>query len=300
MLRSRIGSISKTFVAVGVLKLVAQGRIGLDTPVSAYLPGLLARGGEITIRELLQHRNVLGTTGFGNGHGNTWFPAINKACRDTEDPVAEIQAADVQLFHPGTAFNYANAGYTALGLVIDKVTGESYEQFLTDQIIVPLGLTHTSFQEGVPNWPTPYVHGYGNFLPGQGNIDQKHLSDETNCQMSIFGAAGSGISTARDLTTFMHALTHGQLLPNNLYQQMIDTIPTGLGYDYGLGIGRFTTDCGVQVLGHGGAVWGYETDLYSTLDGTRTFADVVPMYPGTDLVWAAWTKLFDAEFCGTG
>jgi D-alanyl-D-alanine carboxypeptidase len=294
----RIGSISKMFVAVGILKLVAEGRIGLDDPVSVYLPGLLARGDEITIRELLEHRSGLGTTGFGNGHGNTWYPAINAACRDDEDPLADIQAADVQLFEPGTGFNYANAGYTALGLVIEKATGESYERFLTDQIIEPLGLTHTSFQDGVPDWPAPYVDGYGNFQPGQGNIDQKHLSNETNCSMSIFGAAGSGISTARDLATFMHALMAGQLLPASLYQQMIDTRPTGLGYDYGLGILAFTTDCGVEVLGHNGVVFGYESDLWTTLDGTRTFADVVPMQPGTDAVWSAWNKVFDAEFCG--
>jgi D-alanyl-D-alanine carboxypeptidase len=294
----RIGSTSKTFVAVAILQLVNEGKIGLDTPVATYLPGLLARGDVITIRELLQHRAGLGTTGFGTAHGRTWYPAIGDSCRNDFDPVAVIKAADVQLFEPGTGFNYANAGYTTLGLVIDKVTGESYEEFLRDRIIVPLGLTHTSFQEGAPSWPGPYLHGYGNFQPGGGNYYQKHYSDVTTCEMSILGAAGSGISTTRDLTTFLHALMHGALLPTYLYQQMIDTVPTDEGYSYGLGIFTFTR-CGIEMIGHGGDVFGYETDLYATADGTRTYSSEMPLYPGTDAINAAWRTVNNAEICGS-
>jgi len=298
----RIGSISKTFVAVAILQLVAEGNIGLDEPVATYLPGLLARGDVITIRELLQHRSGLGTTGFGNGHGNSWFPAINAGCKSEADPVSQIKAADVQLFEPGTAYNYANAGYTTLGLVIERVTGRPYADVLRDRITIPLGPTRTSFQDGVPVWPDPYVRGYGDFLPGA--IWHKNYTDETDCTMKLFGAAGSGISTTRDLTTFLRALTGGRLLPDDLYRQMIDTLPTAPGsrLEYGLGIVRLTGPCGgaVDLLGHDGAVMGYSTDLWTTVDGSRTFASVLPLYPGTDAMWAAVNVVFRAELCGTG
>src|SRR6185369_5015048 len=162
----RIGSISKTFVAATILKLVDAGRMGLDDPVDKYLPGMLKRGADITIRDLLQHRSGLRYVPWGNGQGNTWYPAVNAACRDDVDPITEIHLADVQLSEPGTTFEYSNANYTALGLVINAATGRRYEDVIADLVLRPLGLADTSFQEGVPVWPTPYVRGYGDFQPG--------------------------------------------------------------------------------------------------------------------------------------
>jgi D-alanyl-D-alanine carboxypeptidase len=296
----RIGSISKTFVAVTVLKLVAAGEIGLDEPVETYLPGLLTRGADITIRDLLDHRSGLRYVPFGAGHGNDWYPAVNASCRNDVDPVEEIRLADVQLSEPGTTFAYSNANYSALGLVIDKVTGQPYEQVIADLILHPLGLGHTSFQEGVPTWPSPYLRGYGNFLPGP--IWHKNLTDETDCKMSIFGAAGSGISTTSDLMTFMKALTHGQLLPDELYQQMTDFQPApdlGPTAEYGLGISRVTMHCGTVLIGHGGGVWGYQDDLWTTSDLTRTFVGEFSLFPGTDAMFDAIGRVYELELCPT-
>jgi D-alanyl-D-alanine carboxypeptidase len=116
--------------------------------------------------------------------------------------------------------------------------------------------------------------------------------------MSIFGTAGSGISTTAYLVTFIRALAHGQLLPDDLYQEMIATFPVYSWYAYGLGMSRYTLSCGVQVLGHEGAVDGYESDMLISLDGTRAYADDVPLFPGTDAIWSAWSHIIDAEFCG--
>ena len=98
----RIGSISKTFVAVALLQLAQQGKIGLDTPIDRYLPGLLARGATITIRELLQHRAGLADTTYPDG--TTAFWAITRACATTFSPVAIVKGADQQLSEPGTTF----------------------------------------------------------------------------------------------------------------------------------------------------------------------------------------------------
>lgn len=295
----RVGSITKTFTAVAILQLVDQGKIGLDTPVSTYLPGLLARGDDITIRMLLQHRAGLASTGYGIGVGNTWYPSVNDACRNGVDPVTAINAADLQWAEPGTAFIYANAGYTTLGLVIEKVTGRPYADVLHDQIVAPLGLSATSFQDGVPAWPSPYLHGYSYLQPGR--TVHRNLQDETDCTTSQWGAAGSGISNVRDLTTFMHALTHGQLLPDALYQQMIDAVPIdGLPNGYGLGIIREHGQCaGVDLIGNDGATFGYLSLLLSTVDGSRIFAGGITEYPGTDAMWTAVQATDRAELCAS-
>ena len=295
----RIGSISKTFVAVAILQLVQQGKIGLDTPIDRYLPGLLTQGATITIRELLQHRAGLADSTFPDV--KTVFGAITRTCATTYDPVSVVKGADQQLSEPGTTFSYSNPGYVALELVIERVTGRPYERVLADQIIRPLGLTHTSFQEGAPHWTGPFLHGYVDFGPnGLGTGVRDRLVDETTCNTSIFGASGSGISTTRDLTTFMRALIHGRLIHRDLFEQMIDAQPTDWGPNvgYGLGMVRETVSCGLELIGNSGAVFGYQSDLLATIDGARTMADGYSIYPGSSATWQALADAERPEFCG--
>jgi D-alanyl-D-alanine carboxypeptidase len=293
----RIGSITKTFVATAVLQLVGRGLIDLDAPIADYLPGLLSQGRVVTVRELLQHRAGLGSTPFGIDRGNTWYPALKQACRETTDPLAAIREADVQAYPPGTTYLYANAGYTALGLLLEKVTGKPYQQVLNEQIVAPLGLTRTSFQDGAPSWSGAFLHGYGNFQPGVGNLDQRNYSDETDCNMTLFSAAGSGISTTRDLATFMYALMHGRLLSHDLYAEMTTFLPTGQGFGYGMGLAVLhTAHCG-DIIGHDGAVYGYQDSLYARADGSRVLAEAFPLFPGTDQMFSAISQVDAAELC---
>ena len=296
----RIGSITKPMVAVAVLQLVDEGTIGLDAPVSTYLPGLLAQGDTVTIRHLLGHRSGLMTGPFAHDSGRGYIGLIDTACHQKYDPVERVRTADVQLFPPGTAFSYSNAGYTALQLVMEKVTGKRYEQVLTERVVVPLGLTRTSFQDGKPVFPGPYIHGYGDYFPGVGNFYNAKLVDNTDCGTYAWGAAGSGISTGRDLTTFLRALTGGQLLPDSLYQQMIDTKPTNFGpiVEYGLGIMRLLGQCEAgEILGHDGATYGYQTQVWTTLDGVRTMATALPVYVGRNAIHNAVGQVWNRELC---
>jgi D-alanyl-D-alanine carboxypeptidase len=295
----RIGSITKPMVAVAVLQLVAEGRLDLDVPVDTYLPGLLARGETVTLRHLLGHRSGMGYAPFAQGSyaSNGWAGGIEQICNTTYDTVAVIRSADQQLFEPGTGFWYANAGYQVIQLVIEKVTGKSYQQVLTERIVVPLGLSRTSFQDGRPNFPAPFLHGYKDLRPGYGQYLNELLKDTTDCMASYWTAAGSGVSSARDITTFFRALTGGQLLPDSLYQQMIDTKPTFFGpqVEYGLGIMRLHS-C-VELLGHSGAVHGYQTDAWTTLDRGRTFTTAVPVFSGSAQMWEAYGVLWRHELC---
>ena len=291
----RIGSISKTFVAVAVLKLVAAGKIDLDAPINDYVPGLLTRGDVITIRELLLHTAGLGEIQIAHGNGQA-IGNFSEACHKTYDPTAQVKSTDVQLFEPGTDYSYSNAGYIALQLVIEKVTGQPYAQVISQLILTPLGLSKTSFQDGSPIWPTPYLHGYADYLPAMNYYDE-HLVDNTDCQESVVGAAGSGISTGPDLIKFLRALMTGQLLPDNLYQQMITASPFS-GF-YGLGIEHYVNHCGAELIGNEGGVYGYTTYLYASADGTRTMAVEMPLYTYHQDISDALINVLHAELCGT-
>jgi D-alanyl-D-alanine carboxypeptidase len=298
----RIGSITKPMVAVAVLQLVDDGELDLDVPVDTYVPGLLARGETVTLRHLLGHRSGMGNTPYAPGsyYSNGWVGGINQICNTTYDTVALVHAADLQIFEPGTDFWYANAGYQAIQIIIEEVTGKSYQQVLTDRIIDPLGLTGTSFQDGRPDFPEPFLHGYTDFGPGYGRYKNGLLKDTTDCITSFWSAAGSGISTARDVTTFFRALAGGLLLPDYLYQQMIDTKPTFFGphLEYGLGIMRLLGGQGCpEVLGHTGGVFGYQAEAWITLDQVRTVTAGLPLYLGSDAIWNAAGEMWSQQLC---
>lgn len=295
----RIASISKMFVSVAVLQLVNEGKLDLDAPVDTYLPGLLSLGNIVTIRELMEHRAGLAATGWVDGYHLRWGfqGGTSELCHRYLDPVAQVHSADQQVYPPGTNWIYANADYTALQLILEKVTGKPYEQVLRNRIITPLGLTHTSFQDGTPVWPSPYLHGYGDYKPGSGNYYDQHLVDNTDCSTYVWGAAASGISTTADLTTFLTALTSGQLLPNNLYQQMIDGIltdPAYPNYFYGLGVEVIHTHCGI-LFGHSGGSFGYTSELLT--NGTRTLAFDMSIHTYRDPINSAFDDVIHAEFC---
>lgn len=291
----RIGSISKMFVATAVLQQVARGRVDLDAPIDRYLPGLLSQGSIITVRELLQHRAGLADPSWGADDAAV-LAYFEAACHARFDRITQVKQSDFQLYPPGTDFFYANADYIVLGLLLERVTHRPYAQVIRDGILVPLGLTRTSFQDGSPRWSGPYLHGYSNLDPAYADPATGNYEDRTDCNMTQWSAAGSGISTTHDIAHFLWALTHGRLLPDSLYQQMIDGVPTPYGFAYGFGIGRIQTSCG-ELLSHDGAVYGYTDDVYAVIDGSRIFVDAIPLFPGTNAIWTAESAVARAELC---
>jgi CubicO group peptidase (beta-lactamase class C family) len=117
----RIGSVTKSFTAIAILQLVERGQLSLDDPVSRYLPDF-PRSDEIRIRNLLSH-----TAGV-------------------PDFVSYEQAKNMPLeFQPGTRINYSNTGYNMLGMILEKVTGRKYEEYLGENIFRPAGMTHSGY-----------------------------------------------------------------------------------------------------------------------------------------------------------
>ncbi|MCE7004573.1 beta-lactamase family protein [Kibdelosporangium philippinense] len=271
--RFRIGSNTKTFVATVVLQLVAERRVGLDTPAADYLPEFdLDR--RITVRMLLQH-----TTGLFDYTGamlpdGTIVPGIPLVGQKFVDnrfhtyrpaDLARFSLSKPALFAPGTDWSYANINYLLAGLLIENVTGRPYGDELQRRILRPLGLRDTVVPGTSPDIPGPHAHGYYRYQ----EAGQWKTVDITRQNPSWAGSAGEMISTTKDLHTFFTALNSGKLLPAALLAEMRKPHSKG-GYGLGVWVQDAGPDCGTVYKGLGG-FHGYGTITGSTPDGTRTY-----------------------------
>ncbi|GAB1512412.1 serine hydrolase domain-containing protein [Actinophytocola sp. KF-1] len=264
--RVRVASNTKMFVAAVVLQLVGEGRIALDAPVARYLPGLVRGNGyddtKITVRQLLRH-----TSGMADYIEDV---LADPAAGDHPWQAADLVAIGLRhppLFAPGTGWAYSNTGYLVLGMIVEAVTGDDVGAAITDRLIRPLGLRHTSYPAaGDKRIPGPHAHGYFAF-PGQ------PVADVTELEPSLPGAAASMISTGPDLTRFVRALSSGAVLRPDLLAQMRETVPAD-GPDYGLGIREIPLPCGGVAWGHGGNMPGFDSFTAATEDGRAVFVVV--------------------------
>jgi D-alanyl-D-alanine carboxypeptidase len=271
-----IGSTTKTYTAVLVMRLVAQGKIRLDDPVSKYLPGLLPDGARITIRELLSH-----TSGLYDFATDPRFMAPYLQGRFgfawTPKQMVGFAATKPLLFAPDTQFSYSNTNYVVLALLAERVDGKPYEKQLADYIFRPLGLSHTSLPSG--NETLPGVHGYVG-LGAKGKTANAPPVDTAALTPAFAWSVGGIRATAEDEAAFFRGLFSGKLLPEAQVAAMEDTsatrgayglglMPTG-GYEYEWRsyTTAINTTCG-RAWGHGGAFPGYYQLPISSADGSR-------------------------------
>jgi D-alanyl-D-alanine carboxypeptidase len=249
--RFRIGSMSKTFVAVVVLQLVEEGVFDLDDAASEWLPAevveRIANADTVTIRQLLSMRS-----GIDDYLGAEFFDAI------LDDPTYEwtlleaiAYAYDLPaLFAPDEAFYYSNTNYLLLELVIEEATGEPLYVLTRERIIDPLNLTNTYTQiaETLP----------GEFVWSYEDVDQDGTEEEVSGVNDGAGLADGGIiSTVGDLTTFYQALLLDEtLLSEESMSELLDFQATGEFGDYSLGLAQYESDWG-PAIGHSGAVVGF-------------------------------------------
>ncbi len=263
----RIGSNTKTFVAVVMLQLVAEHRVRLDDPVEKYLPGLL-HGQRITVRQILQH-----TSGLPN---YTEFLPDDLSVRYQHfEPhqLLDIALAQPPVFPPGTSWAYSNTNYIVAGLIVERVTGHTLEQQIDQRVIRKAGLRHTYFPvDGETGIRERHPEGYMTGEDGE-------LLDITDLDPSWGWAAGQMIATPSDLNAFFSALIHGKLLPKAELAEMERTVPADLfpGARYGLGLISFPLSCGGVAWGHGGDIPGYETRTEVTMDGRAATVAVTAM-----------------------
>ncbi|WP_369046104.1 serine hydrolase domain-containing protein [Sinomonas sp. P10A9] len=246
----RIGSVTKTFTGTVVLRLVQDGRVSLDDPISRYVPGV-PRGDEVTLRLLLNMTSGVPSYSLDTTFQHDLFTTPNKVW--TPDQLIALGLALPRQFEPGAKFDYSNTNTLLLGKVIEKVTGTTYTDALQNYVIAPLKLSGTSMPGASGALPSPHATG----LTLQGLPDgQTTPQDATAWNPTWAWSAGELTSTAADLLTYGRAMATGQgLLDEKTQTERLASIPGPAGY--GLAVG-----CIDGWLGHTGEIPGFNTSLF--------------------------------------
>lgn len=285
-LRHRVGSITKTFTAAAVLRLVDEGAITLDTPIGHYLPRLVPgdRGTAITVRMLINH-----TSGLPDFLPRAYpslaaFPAVAKTTPASLDDHRFTRFAPTELIAMGvgapatgapggTPGVYSNTNYLLLRQLIAAVTDTSAPDYITRAIIEPAGLPDTELPAG-PTIDGPHSRHYEAWF---GMIDPPR--DYSVFDMSWTDCAASLISTVADLNRFFGLLLAGEIISRASLAQMRRTVPViafdGKTGDYGLGLQKTTVPGLGTYWGHEGSVWGGGATSMTSADGTRQLSFAV-------------------------
>ncbi|MGI5194525.1 serine hydrolase domain-containing protein [Streptomyces sp. CA-288835] len=262
--RFRAGSTTKVVTAAVVLQLAAKGEVDLDGHIQTYLPGLFPDDFDpITVRQLLTFTSGLKpgiSLGPEDGEGFE-----NRYKTLTPEEVVASSVAQGRAFDPGERQVYGNIDYTVLGMLIEKVTNDSYENQAAKRIFKPLDMQDTSF----PCGPDPRIHGSHN--RGYQRLTDGRLVDATEWNMSDRWAAGDMISTTADLERLLLGLFSGKVVPLPLLKQEMLTLPK-------VEEGEPTMSAGLQYYEKDGLVlWlksgsrpGYRTLIATTPDLSRT------------------------------
>ncbi|OOZ85792.1 serine hydrolase domain-containing protein [Bacillus cereus] len=257
----RIGSTTKTFVATVVLQLAGEKKLSLDDTVEKWLPGLIKGNGydgsKITIRHLLNHTS---------GIADYLTPDLKEKLIEnpSENYTAEQLISRALQLEPVKGWSYSNTNMVIVGLIIQKVTGESYAEQIQKRIINPLSLKETVLPGSSMDIPKKNARGYLN--------TGDKLVDITLFNPSFANASGEMISTGEDMTTFFRALLGGKLLTPEMQKEMVThTVDTPLG-KYGLGIHATKLPDDTEVWGHGGGIPGFTNFAGGTKDGQHVIS----------------------------
>ncbi|MBO3678456.1 serine hydrolase [Streptomyces sp. NEAU-YJ-81] len=268
--RFRAGSVTKVFTAAVALQLAAEGTLDLDRSARSYLPELIpASYGKVTVRQLLNHTHGVPAPDFPADTVEESY-ADRFRIHDPEDMVRSATAKNRE-FRPGEKQHYLNIGYTIAALIIERISGDSYEHQVTRRILMPLGLRDTYLPGADPRILGPHNHGYQTMRLDDGTTGLRDVS--------VWGptdgwAAGDIISTTADLERFTKALFRGRVVGGPLLREMF-TLPkvadfkTGDPASYSAGLSMKKLG-GREVWGKSGGRWGYNTAIASTRDGSRT------------------------------
>lgn len=243
-----IGSVAKQFTAAAILQLRDEGKLSLDDDITKWFPDFDTRGNRVPLRRLLDH-----TSGI---RGLTEMPEFAHLVTNPRLPrdsaYALIKRYPFQ-FPTGEAAVYNNSAYWLLGLVVEKASGMTYEEYVEQRIFQPLGMTRSMYCNSAENVPRR-AHGY---VIQNGAIRRAM----TNVHTWPF-AAGSICSTAGDLVTWLQALHGGKVLSPRSYAEMITPakLNDGTPLRYGMGLGVGTNPAGMRFIGHGGAIDGFRAE----------------------------------------
>jgi CubicO group peptidase (beta-lactamase class C family) len=230
------------------MELVDQGRVNLDESIRTYLPEYPAVGQAVTVRHLLNH--TCGIVSY-TAQSEYWKRMNDDLSHET---IASWFSARDLAYTPGDRYVYSNSGYFLLGLIIERVSGESFGEFVKREIVDPAGLHETQYDDGkkpIANAAKGYARDGGKLVPPrQLNID-------------LAFSAGAMTSSVMDIYAFHQALRAGKLVTPESYAIMTSPAWLNDGSFTAYGMGFHVDDWdGHHVLRHGGLVFGFKTCVY--------------------------------------
>jgi D-alanyl-D-alanine carboxypeptidase len=266
----RIASVSKTFTAASILLLDQQGKLRIDDRLTDPIPGTdvpylpaspnyeIPNKSQITIRQLLSHRagvyDVYNTPIQQAPYNGYMYGDYIKYVLDEPDHqftidelAGVISANNLSFFAPGADYHYSDTGYSLLAKIIERVSGTSYDRFIADNLLAPVGLKQTiaPWSAYDTSLPAPYLHGYASLDSSSG------FDDTTEYNMSDQVGPGNIISTPADMGRWIRTLLSGRGPLTREQLTRMTTVPAG-NTSYALGIGNSALG-----MGHAGAHPGY-------------------------------------------
>jgi CubicO group peptidase (beta-lactamase class C family) len=237
----RLGSVTKQFTAASILLLEERGKLKVDDPVKKYLPDAPAAWDKMTIFHVLTH-----TAGIPNFTSFPDYTSTEAISTTPEKLVARFRDKPLD-FQPGEKWNYSNSGYVLLGYLIERISGQSYEKFVQENIFTPLGMKDSGYDSN----SAVISHRASGYTPGpNGTVNAGFV------HMSIPFSAGALYSTTEDLLRWEQGLFGGKVLSAASLQKM--TTPVKNDYAFGL---QVHTVKGRKVIDHGGGIEGFNTLL---------------------------------------
>ncbi|MEO5826006.1 MAG: serine hydrolase domain-containing protein [Gemmatimonadales bacterium] len=243
------GSVAKQFTAVAILQLRDAGKLTLDDEVTKWLPDFNARGNRVTLRRLLDHtsgiHNFTDTPEFGTLVSHRFFP------RDSAYVLINRTPFD---FPTGEAQRYSNSGYFLLGMIVEKASGMTFEDYVEKLIFAQLGMSRSMTCNSLENVPHR-AHGYG--------VQGKMIARAPNSVHTWTLGAGGICSTVADMLTWLKALHGGKVLSPASYTEMTSRskLNDWIVLRYGMGLGVGPDGGGRHHFEHGGILAGFRTQL---------------------------------------
>lgn len=230
-----VGSVSKTFTAMAIMRLVEMGKVSLDDTVSRFFEGVTGPGAGVTIRQILSH-----TAGVDDERG---LQVLTFADRDQ---AVQRALASVSGEMPGAA-RYSNAGYVVAAAVVEKASGERFEDFVVREVFRPLGMTRTGFIDGSG---ADLSRGAAReVMTPSGRVRRLTLADD-GWGWGLRGAGGV-VTCMADLAAFEKAL-RGGVMRDALQEMSRDVVP-----GWGLGLMTSSSERGTRMMGHDGGTRGF-------------------------------------------
>jgi CubicO group peptidase (beta-lactamase class C family) len=242
----RIGSMTKQYTAIAVLKLVEQGKISLQDSVQKYIKDFPSKGYTITIENLLTN-----TSGIKDYLSEISSPSKQKETYTPKDGVDYIKDEPLN-FKPGSNYRYSNSNFYLLGYIIEMVTEETYEKYLQENVLDKAGLRNTFYinpKVNIPNMP----QGYSKF---DGKVEKAALQP-----IDIMYSAGGLVSNADDIYKWHQALYNHQLVTKETLDKATTPFkfPDGTFSEYGYGWFIKNID-GSKAIEHSGSTDGFQSD----------------------------------------